>query len=346
MTALDTTQSVSTDFHCPDCSPFLNWDIDQFVSEYENIVVFESLVTTLKLQAELDDSLEAKAVNVLEFVTPDDRKSADDFVSSHGRAIDDSSSNFVQSIVVLISSTSQAITTAAMKMLYRVFWLCSAGVRYPLVQADLIPQLIMTLHPQSLSFVETEDIHTSLMGIITTSLSFASAYGLTELEIKNENEQQAVHETVFLQVIVPSEKYIRHMCVNRFSIVDSEQSTEFMTLLTRLLQISPSYQPTMDFVLNMPIFATIPSCLTFFGTNHTIWAFLYSMVDIQQKWNEKGGYAQFMWKNVQRLLRTEGSEDVMEEKLRNDKNEYFGRYIVDDSIKWGNLLGMNLPQRE
>ncbi|KAK2948852.1 hypothetical protein BLNAU_16195 [Blattamonas nauphoetae] len=163
MTDLITKKSTSTDFPCPDCSPFLNWDIDQFVSEYENIVVFESLVTTLKLQAELNESLEAKAVNVLEFVTPDDRKSADDFVRSHGRTTDDSSSNFVQSIGVLISSTSQVITTAAMKMLHRLIYLCSAGVRYPLVQADLIPQLISILNPQSLSFEEAVGIHTNLL---------------------------------------------------------------------------------------------------------------------------------------------------------------------------------------
>ncbi|KAK2944280.1 hypothetical protein BLNAU_20776 [Blattamonas nauphoetae] len=49
-----------------------------------------------------------------------------------------------------------------------------------------------------------------------------------------------------------------------------------------------------------------------------------------------------MWKIVSRMLRMEGMENVIEAKLENDKDMY-GRSIVDKSIEWNNLLGMNLP---
>ncbi|KAK2955940.1 hypothetical protein BLNAU_9100 [Blattamonas nauphoetae] len=326
-----------------DCSPFLNWSETKRESEDEKAVVFQSLIATIKLQHTFDDTLEAKSVNVLEFVTPYDSKSADSLIRCFGRTFDESLTDFVQSIVELITSASPVITTAAMKMLDSVLGHCSAYIHLRLVKADLIPQLILTLNPQSLSFAETDDIHTGLMRIISNSLWLATRGGLAELIIEYWNEQQAVHETIFKQVLVPSEKYIWHLCVNRFSIIEGEQSDEFLTLLARIPQISPSYQPTMEVVLHMPVILTIPSCLTFFENDYTIWSFLDEMVDVQRERNKKRGNFGQMWKTVHRMLRIEGVEDLIEQKLLNDKNPSYGGDIVANSIKWNNLLGMNLP---
>ncbi|KAK2957613.1 hypothetical protein BLNAU_7512 [Blattamonas nauphoetae] len=219
---------------------------------------------------------------------------------------------------------------------------CSAEVRLALVQADLIPHLINSLNLQSLSFSETVDIHLHLMKIILNSFRFATPYGLEQLEIEDYNTQQAVHKTIFQQVVVPSEQYIGHLCVNRFSIVDGSQSYSFLDLLATILQISPSYQPTMEFVLRMPVFLTIPSCLTFFEYDRSIWDFLWEMKYIQQKWNTARREVRQMWKTIHRMLRMEGIEDAIEEKLQNDEHKYFGREIVREAIEWNNLLGMNL----
>ncbi|KAK2944952.1 hypothetical protein BLNAU_20128 [Blattamonas nauphoetae] len=136
-----------------------------------------------------------------------------------GRTTADSSTDFVQSIGVLISSASQAITTAAMKMLDNLIMNMSAQVRLSLVKADLLPQLITTLNPLSLSFAEAVDIHTCLMETITYSLWLATPFDLPLLALTDDNEQQTVPETIFQQVLVPSEKYIWHLSVIRISII-------------------------------------------------------------------------------------------------------------------------------
>ncbi|KAK2955675.1 hypothetical protein BLNAU_9365 [Blattamonas nauphoetae] len=307
------------------------------------LYLIRSLVATLKLQPTLDDSLETKAVKFLESVYEVDEESADAFLGNFGETSDDPPTDFVHSIVVLLSSTSQAITTATMKMLKNVVHNCSAEVLLPLVQANLIPQLIRTLNPQSLSFAEAFKIHLSLLEIIATSLWLSTQVGLAHLEIKDDDEQQDVHETVLQQVVAPSEKYICHLCVNRYSIIERLQSYSFLVLLTQLLGISPYYQPTIQFVVNMPVFLTISSCLTFFESDCSIWCFLLEMNNAQREWNKKGGEVRQMWKTVLRMLRMEGFEDSMEEKLQNDKNGYYGRGIVYYSIQWNNQLGMNLP---
>ncbi|KAK2960256.1 hypothetical protein BLNAU_4809 [Blattamonas nauphoetae] len=324
-----------------DCSAFLNWGEDNHRSVDEKAVIVRSLVATLKFQPALDVSLEAKAVKLLESVDPEDKESADAFLCSFGRTIEKSSTKFIQSIVVLTSSPNRAITTATMKMLRRLIATCPDEVHLSLITADLIPQLIITLNPQSVPLSDCEDIHINLMKIVFGSLWLATPRGIRQLGIEDGNEQQAVHEIVMKQVLTPSEKYIWHLCVNRYSIVDGKLSETFLTLLPRLLRICPYYQPTMDFVLHMPVFLAIPSCLTFFEDEDSIWDFLSDMIDAQRERNETGETVQQMWRKMQRMLRMEGIDEMIEQKLQNDQKELSGRLIVDRSIRWNNQQGMN-----
>ncbi|KAK2955020.1 hypothetical protein BLNAU_9951 [Blattamonas nauphoetae] len=346
MTDLLTKQSSSTDSPYPDCSPFLNWQYNRRESESEKAVVLRSLVGTLKIQPSLDVSLETKAVTFLGSVDVDDEESVDAFLSSLASNSDDSLAVFVQCIVVLISSASQTISKASIEMLNTLILTCSEKVHFALLKADLIPQLIITLNPHSRSFAEAADVHICLLSVISTSFWLVPSDPLSELGIEDVIDQQAVHETVFQQVLTPSEKYILHLYVNRYSIMDGDLSRRFLTLLANLLEISPYYQPTMDFVLNMPVVVTIPSCPTFFENDESIWSFLYEMNNIQRNWNDTRGSQRQMWKIMHRMLRMGGIEDVIEERLRNDKNTLIGSRIVDRSIRWNNLLGMNLPELE
>ncbi|KAK2958369.1 hypothetical protein BLNAU_6639 [Blattamonas nauphoetae] len=329
-----------------DSSPFLNWDEGTSEAESEKAVVFQSLVATVNLQPALDAYLEAKAVKFLESVNPEDQESADAFLDNFGDTRDASLTEFVQSIGVLISSTSQVITTAAMKMLMTLSEWCSEETHLQLVKADLIPQLIGVLNPLSLSPTEAVDIHISLNYILIDSISLATPNGLASLGIKDRNEQQAVYEMILQQVLAPSEQYISHLCVNHSSIVNGDLSNWFMVLLACLLQISPSHQPTMDFVLHMPVVLTIASSLTFFEVDESIYYFLLGMDKFQQEWNETRGEKRQMGKIVNRMLRMEGNEDVVEDKLLNDKNTTFGEWLVERSIEWNHKLGINLLKQE
>ncbi|KAK2957946.1 hypothetical protein BLNAU_7122 [Blattamonas nauphoetae] len=329
-----------------DCYPFVNWDEEELRSEQEKAAVFRSLVATLKLQPTLDVSLEAQAAKFLKSVHPASGTSADAFLSNFASPPDLSLTDFVQSIIVLVSSSSQIIITSAMEILTDLLTNCSTLNTLALVKADLIPELISTLNPLSLSFTESVDIHTVLLSIITGTLWISTPIGMEQLEMEVGNEQQTFHETIMRKVLVPSEKYISHLCMNRFSIVDYEISGELMELLARLLVISASNQPAMDFVLNMPVVLMIPSYLTFFEPDNSIWYFLNLMVDMLQEWYITSGEVRLMWTKVYQMLRMEGIEDVVEAKLPNDNNTFFGRWIIINSIDLKNLLGFNVPQRE
>ncbi|KAK2952979.1 hypothetical protein BLNAU_11968 [Blattamonas nauphoetae] len=326
-----------------DCSPFLNWNEGEFEIESEVSVVFWSLVATVKLQPALDASLEVKAVTLLEYVHPQFQGQADDFLTSHGQTTAESLTNFVQSIMVLLSIPSQSIAIAVVKILGNLIEKWSPKVRLALVQADLIPQIIATLNPLSLSFAEAESIHINLMKTINWTIWLSTPNELQQLRIKDDNEQRTVLETILKQVLAPSEKYICHLCVNRFSIIDSKQSEIFMFLLADILQISPYYQPTMDFVVNMPVILTIPSSLTFFEYDDSTWSFLFEMNCARWDWNVIRSFKRHMWKTVHRMLRMEGMEDVMEEKLRTNQDIFRGSLIVTYSIVLNNIQGTVHP---
>ncbi|KAK2963521.1 hypothetical protein BLNAU_1564 [Blattamonas nauphoetae] len=91
MTAIDEKKATSTRSPCADCSAFLNWNEAKLVTKSEKPVVFLSLVATVKLQLAFDDTLETKAVKLLESVDPASEESADDFLNNLASTFDDSS---------------------------------------------------------------------------------------------------------------------------------------------------------------------------------------------------------------------------------------------------------------
>ncbi|KAK2943320.1 hypothetical protein BLNAU_21745 [Blattamonas nauphoetae] len=327
-----------------DSSPFLNWTYNPDESDEDKAVVFRSLVATLKSQDALDDSLEEKAVEFLESVTPDDEEFADLYVDGFASNSDKSLTIFLLSIMFLISSGSQVIKTATMKMLRYLPCNCTPEVRFPLVQADLIPQLINTLNPQDHSFEEAEDLHICLLSIMNATFGLTTPLGLDDLSVVDDIETEDVHEAVLKQALVPSEKYLCHLCMNRHSIIDGDQSSEFMKLLAQLIGLCTHCEFSMNIVRDVPVMLTIPSCLTFFEDERSIGYFLWEMNYSQEACNRERGKMRRMMKTVHRMLRMEGFEDVIEEKLQNDEDES-GSDLFAELLKWNNWLGMNIPKQ-
>ncbi|KAK2944120.1 hypothetical protein BLNAU_20952 [Blattamonas nauphoetae] len=324
----------------------MNWDGKPIESTSAKSSVYQSLVALIKDDHALDDASEKKAASLLDqiksFESIESEVSLLELMLSSPKA---SLTDLVSSITVLISSASQVITTATMEMIKSLIIWCSPNVRLSLVKADLIPHIFASLNQQSFSLPDYEHIHTYLVSIIASSLRLATPIWIAQLEIKDHNEQQAVLEMVLKQVLIPSEKYICLLCVSRFSIIDGTQSEGFLSLLAKLLRICPYYEPTMDFVLHMPVILTIPSCLALFEDDYTIWDFLSSMFDACEEWNKHSENIHRTRTALLQSLRTEGFEDVSEQKLQHDRGEFHGRRIVVHSMGLSNLQGMNLLQR-
>ncbi|KAK2959573.1 hypothetical protein BLNAU_5351 [Blattamonas nauphoetae] len=328
-----------------DCSPFLNWDEEKLLTENEQPIIFRSLVATITSQPSLNESLKAKAVEFLESVEPDGGDS-DALLTSLASPSDETLTGLIQCIVVLVSSPMQIIVSTTINMLNLLISSCSSQVLLALVNADMIPLLITILSPLSLSFTKAKYIHTYLIANVTYGVMLATRLFLTDFKSDSHDNQQAVCETVLKQVLVPSEQYIRHLCVNRYSIVDGYQCEWFLDLLAQLLQTCPYYQPTMDFVLHMPVCLAITSCLTFFENHESIRRLFNNMVNFQADCIEQSRDFRRSGTTMMRSLKMEGFDDVMEQRLLYDETGDLAEDIAIDSTELNILLGMNIEELE
>ncbi|KAK2948116.1 hypothetical protein BLNAU_16916 [Blattamonas nauphoetae] len=307
--------------------------------------MYQSLVQMIQERHPLDETSEEKAVNLLEHVHLFDRGEADRFIlglvtSSPDEALPD----VVASIIVLLSFPNQRIIKATMMFLDSLIQFCSPSVRLKLVRADLLPHIIASLNPLSLSVADYKYIHSRLIFVIDYSLYLSLPDNLENLRIENSTESQAVHETVLKQVLVPSEAYIRHLCVNQYSMIESDQSYELLTLFAELLQICAYYQPIMDFVFKLPVFSAITSAISFCDEELRIWLFLGQTCMHQKEWDKQGRSLRQYGQIVRRYLKMEGFEALIEERLENDKHGDRWELLAGQVIEVSILLGMNLLQ--
>ncbi|KAK2940295.1 putative serpin family protein [Blattamonas nauphoetae] len=215
-------------------SAFLNWDGTQITTIPDRITIFHSLISTVKHDNALDSASEEKIVQFLgHIMTLSTEEMEKLIVALVPSSSEESTQKFVNSIVVFVSSANQRITKEAMRIVNELLENSSPKFCLNLVKADLVPHLIASLHPQSLSLADAEDIHTFLMEAIAAGLWLGTPDGLLQLEIEHPSDRDTVHEIVLKHIIAISEPYLLHLCTQRFSIVDGSQSLQFMALLLR-----------------------------------------------------------------------------------------------------------------
>ncbi|KAK2941061.1 hypothetical protein BLNAU_24028 [Blattamonas nauphoetae] len=241
-------------------------------------------------------SLEDKAASFLEQISLRSEKDVDSFVFGIVPSSQiESSSDFLESVIRLISLPNQRIVRASLGLVWSIIKYSSQNTRLRLAKEDLITQLVSRLHPLTPSFDNVADFPSHLISIINP-LIWLSTRGIPpQLGISPSDEQQTVHETFLNQVLRPSEGYLQHLCSIRYSLLDGRHSTQFMHLLVTLLKICPSHEPTMNFVLTLPVLLTIPSAMTFVDDDGSTVVFLEFVVNSQKGRDWKVGTMLPQW---------------------------------------------------
>ncbi|KAK2950690.1 hypothetical protein BLNAU_14361 [Blattamonas nauphoetae] len=328
-------------------SAFLDWDGQQIDSVSDRSTIYCSLVQMVKNEPALDPSLEDKAVSFLEQIKLDSANDVDSFISGIvPSSLPESSRDFIESIVELISGHSKPVLNAAMTFVRDLAFRSSNNTILKLVKDGLIPQIISSLDLFSLPFTCAEEVHSSLLGILYNSIQKSTNHSLETLQLHDANEQQELRETVHNQVLLPSEAYLRHICANHYSIKHHTQLYYYMILLPQLLDVSPYYEPTLVFVLNLPVCLTLTSTMTVVDFDEAIWCSLFVHTITQHARMNASGEALERHHILLRSLKMEGIEDIIEQRLKNDIGGDNGQEIATTDIKWNNMLGMNVKKLE
>ncbi|KAK2962043.1 hypothetical protein BLNAU_3099 [Blattamonas nauphoetae] len=310
-----------------DSSAFVNWDRKTVESDKEKTTILFSLVSMVRKGESLEGPLEGNAELFLNQLLPSPPGTVSQFLVDLESSSNESVIDYMEALVVLLSLPNQRIIKSSLEILKTMIRFMSAPTRLRLVTANLIPQIITNLSPLSLPFTESQMILCHLRNIIGSFVSLASMDCVAELKVSDRAEQQAVHEAVLKQVLVASEEYFWHLFRNRFSIDDPLLTNELMFDEPRLLSVAPYFQPTLDYVLTLPIFQLIPSCLTFFDHDHSIFEFFVSMADAVEEWNTQDRTIIRSSAILLGSLRKEGFEDVVETRRHNFENGFRGRLM-------------------
>ncbi|KAK2950841.1 hypothetical protein BLNAU_14259 [Blattamonas nauphoetae] len=324
-------------------SDFQYWFDQPIVANSERSATYLSLIHMARNKRPFSESLEDKAVSFLEEITPESANDVDSFILDlDPSSLQESSHIFVETVVVLISVRNRRIKQATFDFVDDMVHHSPVEVRLKFIQNDLVPKVISSLDFFSPRFSQFTDDHTTLLKFLNQWIRSSTEITFKTLTTTRPDEQQTLAETLFRHVLMPMEGVVQYLCEHRFSIVDSILSTYFLQNLCRIQAISTLLQQESNLVLNPLIVLTIPCVVALFEDDLTILLYLCEMIIIHLERKIINRERDERWIMILRQLRTEGFEDIVEQRLKNDIGGSYRGKIVTAGIQWNNLMGMNL----
>ncbi|KAK2953802.1 hypothetical protein BLNAU_11205 [Blattamonas nauphoetae] len=295
-------------------SAFLQFVPNVELSFEDKSAIYCSLVSLIRGNCELDDALQDKAATFLQSLhqprlkEPDANRIISELVPSTNR----SSSGFICTICILLSSSHPKIVVASLWLLHESLMLSSPDHKIDLVQTDFISQLFTILHPLTLPISGNEIIFNLLNWILISSIRLAESTTVRALGIIEPAAQNSHRELVLQRAIQPSSQYLSFLHQQFSLIATGDLGAGFGTLLGRLLHIGPFHHPTLEFVLNSPIVITSQDFLTFAEESYSSHDLLFEIHKSTNELKTQGPEAAQSGKQMMQALISEGFEDSLE----------------------------------
>ncbi|KAK2958391.1 hypothetical protein BLNAU_6661 [Blattamonas nauphoetae] len=284
----------------------LSFDAESDLSFEDKSTLYSSLVSLIQEKCVFDDTLQDKTVVFLKHLGPYvvGPPSADVLITELVPSTDGSSSGFVDSACILLSSPHARIVSAVLNL--------------PIGELDTFLLSINTI------------LYKSILLTIPSNLN--------DLKITDPSAQHNRRQLIFQRVIQPSSQYITFHCQNRYILGDPDLSGSSMDVLGRLASTSPFHIPTLEFILERPVVMTIQSYLSLFENLETRWTSLLDITLSLTGWKKQGPETDQLLKRMIQALFSEGFEDTLEVMLLHDKDdEGFGDGILEQKLTQENL---------
>ncbi|KAK2958246.1 hypothetical protein BLNAU_6733 [Blattamonas nauphoetae] len=187
-------------------SALFNFDPDSNLTFEDKSAIYQTLVSLVRDNFDFDDVLQDKVTRFLKKLEPQPfrRSIADRLITNLVRPSDESSSGFIDSACILLSSPHSKIVTATLSFLQISFSFSSETQRVLLVQTDFIPRILAILRPQTLQLSGNEALFNFLNQILHNSIGLALS-----------SAQHNRCELILQQVIQPSSQYLSFLCQNQ-----------------------------------------------------------------------------------------------------------------------------------
>ncbi|KAK2957843.1 hypothetical protein BLNAU_7277 [Blattamonas nauphoetae] len=323
--------------------PFLNFDEDSDLSFEDKSVIYTSLVALVKAEYPFDDFLQFKAARLLENLEPGwgDQYLANGLVTELVPSSAGSPSDFIESILTLLSSPHSTVVAAALSFLNETARISSPQFQSRLVESDLISNVLATVQPHTLPISGNETIFDIIINIIDNCLYLASPFSLEQLGKIAAVDQFNHREIIFHKVVIPSSQFVTFLITNR-NRLEENLLRSFMTLLDRFIEIGPFHHPTLEFVLASPIAMAFSRCLSFVENEYCLDTTLNYIHRTIYDWKKQSREVEQPAKRMMQALISEGFEDTLEQVLKNDTSGgHFGSSLDQHCHYLSQSLGFN-----
>ncbi|KAK2943461.1 hypothetical protein BLNAU_21644 [Blattamonas nauphoetae] len=264
----NTHPSVDLATIVPDClSLWLKYSKQRSTFEYQS-ELYASLVSLIKAEYPLEDSLQDEAVLFLKNLHPiwyisNNPRHFLNYLLPNGNG---TWTGFIDSIGTLLSSPYPKIIDAGLYFVNYVIGKYTPIVQYQCFHTDFLSKVLSFVDPPHLPIACHPKLHYNLVYIINSGLDFAVPPKYGKLPFPHTITQNDNSELVFNNVIVPSSEYLHFLCQNRHNL-RGDLVEAFSCLLCTLFHVGPYHAPTLEFVLSHRIVMT-SLCLFSFGKNH------------------------------------------------------------------------------
>ncbi|KAK2959937.1 hypothetical protein BLNAU_5134 [Blattamonas nauphoetae] len=307
----------------PEEAPFLTFDANAEMSFQDRSSVYCSLVDLVKREYPFDNALQDKAGRFLKSLEPKwgQQDLATRLVTELVPSSTGSPSGFVESILTLLASPHSTVIAAALSF-FKETRRVSIQLKYRLVELDVICKILATVQPHTPPILANETILYRLIALFECFLFFAHPGPLRRLNITAAADTFDRLEIVFRKVVIPSSQFVTFLISNR-DIIKGDIFETFMILLSKLLQISPFYRPTMELVITSPIVMVFSTGLSSIEADKLIGDILITIKDTLYGWKAEDPEAVQSGRRIIQALYSEGFEDTLEQMLLTDDDGFF-----------------------
>ncbi|KAK2961995.1 hypothetical protein BLNAU_3051 [Blattamonas nauphoetae] len=254
---------------------------------------------------------------------------------------DRSCSGFSESIMVLLTSSNDALVESALLLLNGVL-----SESYEEIRFDVLVSGLFALFPQA--FFE-QDMHLVaqprllLMRIIKKFISPLDVY-MVEALCKQKHIPMRTFEKILLDKFFhPLEPFLVFIVKNRHRITDSYNSRDFSKLLGRILEYSLKFEHVSQFVLSSPIALALTDTLSFFETDFLTLTLLWRVqAVVKRQRKEKRAVSKRKQQLVAKLC-GEGLIDVCELHFQTGEVADLTSTFVFLGLRGIDGLGGNVP---
>ncbi|KAK2943266.1 hypothetical protein BLNAU_21838 [Blattamonas nauphoetae] len=324
-------------------SPFLNWCQSEPVAADRVSPLFVSLVSLVRDNVPFNVSLLRKVTTF--FLVLDPAVNLDllvkDFKNTTGQDCTDPVPLFVDSIIVLLSSSHNSIVGNVLAFLRRFVESCSAPIRSDLLNCNLISIIFSTHYLKDLSVLGDQLILRNLLTFLELFTKISSPIATRFNSFSPGTGHLSLQNLVLHKLWIPMEPALVQISRNPCILEWIEECAETLNLLSRILDVGACHQSTLDFVCSSRIPIVLLSLLTEVENEDAHQDILWILSLNIHNWQDGRAETMRRGKILQQMLEREGFGDGLEQKVLHEKSTRDGNYVRVYSFGIMDQLGMN-----